>query len=434
MNNIKDTHATTSKQKLSYLFREQCFESSFSEKLGSTANHNGLFKKATTLGTFSFATALMISLLLHGTYTKKTTTNGILSPKQHTAHATSTANGVVDEILIREGDTVKAGQYLFKISQETFSSTGSTAALTIKKINEQIQIAKIKKKAMVLKYSHELLQIEQKKKELSARTTSIQSEIKLLQQLSDSKRENFEKLDLLAIEGAVSLSARDDIKNDYLSLEIELEKTRQKKKQLIFETSELPIAQKSLFADYELSMAELDNDLLLLKRELIQNETSKNSYIASPISGTISAINSSAGQSVTLGTVLASVFPEEDELQAHLYVPPEGIGFVDIGQRTNIRISAYPFQKFGTIHGYVSNVSQTPYRSSDIPMEAVAAVDINKTYYKVTVTIDRQNIEAEGTARALKSGLIVEADLLMDKRKLYEWLLSPMYSFTKKQS
>lgn len=420
-------------KKLSYLFREQCAESGFSENPGSTAKHNGLFSKALTVGTISLIAIIIIALVFWGGYTRKITAKGVLSTRQHTAHATSPASGIVEEVLILEGDSVKSGQYLFKISKESFSSAGSTFSLTFGQINEQIRLAQFKKKAIEFRHSQEILENELKATELSNQIKTIEPEIAAQQRLVDNTREALEKFTLLALEGATSSSARDDVKNDYLNSVVELQKTRQKHNLIAFELKGLPVKIKAMQSAHNISIIELDNDLLLLRRELLNNETSKTAYIVAPTSGTISAINTSIGQNVVASTVLASVSPEDNELQANLYVPPEGIGLIDIGQVANIRISAYPFQKFGMIRGKVSSISQTSYKSSDILMQATEAVDTNKTYYKVIVTIDKQHIEAEGISRALKPGLMVEADLLMDSRRLYEWLLSPIYSFTRKQ-
>lgn len=417
---------------MEFLFRKQCAESSFSPMLGHTATHNNPMSKVIAFSTFTLVTTTFLILIFFGSYTRKITAKGVLSTQQHTAHTTSPANGIVEEMLVSEGDSVTDGQHLFRISKEIFSATGSNFVITEKTIKEQIRHAKNRRTATLFKNSQEALEIGQKRKELSTLIKITKSEIVLLRELVSSKRDNLRKFDILTEDGAASLSARGDAKNDYLNSSIELSKTNQRLQQLTIELEGLPAKRKSLMSNHEISISQIDNELLLLERELLNNESSKAIYVTSPLSGTISAINTSVGQSVALGAVLASVYPAKNDLQAHLYVPPEGIGFVETAQIASLRISAYPFQKFGMIKGSVSSVSQTPYNTINIPIQATEVVDTNKAYYKVTVTIDKQQIIADGTARMLKSGLVVEADLLMERRKLYEWLLAPIYSFTKK--
>jgi membrane fusion protein len=182
----------------------------------------------------------------------------------------------------------------------------------------------------------------------------------------------------------------------------------------------------------EITLAGLDHELVQLKRELLSNEASKGMDIVASIAGTISAINTSVGQSVSLGATLTSAYPTESKLQAFLYIPPEGVGFIERGQSANIRVSAFPFQKFGGISGTVMAVSQTPYQSGELPAQLTDAIEANRTYYRSIVKFENQTIESNGRKKNLRPGMVVEADLMLEKRKLYEWLLAPLYAYTKK--
>ena len=61
-------------------------------------------------------------------------------------------------------------------------------------------------------------------------------------------------------------------------------------------------------------------------------------------------------------------------------------------------------------------------------------LDNNRTYYKTIIKLNNQHIGVNGEHRDLKPGLVVEVDVVLDSRRIYEWLLDPIYSFTKKQS
>jgi len=49
---------------------------------------------------------------------------------------------------------------------------------------------------------------------------------------------------------------------------------------------------------------------------------------------------------------------------------------------------------------------------------------------RVTVTLDSPSIEVYGQSQALKAGMLLEADIIQDRRRLYEWALEPLYSVT----
>ena len=52
--------------------------------------------------------------------------------------------------------------------------------------------------------------------------------------------------------------------------------------------------------------------------------------------------------------------------------------------------------------------------------------------YRVLVRIDSQSVMAFGKSEPLRPGMLVEADILGERRKLYEWALEPLYALTGK--
>ena len=56
----------------------------------------------------------------------------------------------------------------------------------------------------------------------------------------------------------------------------------------------------------------------------------------------------------------------------------------------------------------------------------------NESLYRITVDIAAQTINAYGKPQPLQVGMLLEADMLQDTRRLYEWVLEPLYSLTGK--
>ena len=82
--------------------------------------------------------------------------------------------------------------------------------------------------------------------------------------------------------------------------------------------------------------------------------------IVSPVGGVVTTIAYSPGQTVEPGTRMATVLPSGSELVACLLIPSRAVGFVEVGQTTQLRISAYLYQKFGQVEGHVAQVDQSP--------------------------------------------------------------------------
>lgn len=50
------------------------------------------------------------------------------------------------------------------------------------------------------------------------------------------------------------------------------------------------------------------------------------------------------------------------------------------------------------------------------------------TVYRITVDLPRQYITAYGRHENLKPGMLLDADIMGEKRRLIEWLVEPLYS------
>tara|TARA_R110001583_G_scaffold82691_13_gene219198 strand:- start:7497 stop:7943 length:447 start_codon:yes stop_codon:yes gene_type:complete len=130
---------------------------------------------------------------------------------------------------------------------------------------------------------------------------------------------------------------------------------------------------------------------------------------------------------------LASLIPNDSKLNAHVYVSARQAGFIQEGQEVLIRHAAYPYQKFGVTRGSVASVAMTPYAAQELPAHVASTLqqeiaDVSSLFYQVAVNLDSQYVSVYGKPRQLQVGMLFEADILQDKRRLYEWVLEPIYS------
>ena len=165
-------------------------------------------------------------------------------------------------------------------------------------------------------------------------------------------------------------------------------------------------------------------DLALLDREQVQNDANGELLVEAPVAGLVASRLIEPGQAVQAGQPLLSLLPAGSHLQARLFVPSRAIGFIEPGDNVLLRYQAFPYQKFGHHEGVVSRVS----RSAMSP----AGGEAGEPYYRVLVDIDRQSITAYGRQEPLRPGMVLEADIMGERRKLYEWVLEPLYSITGK--
>jgi len=134
------------------------------------------------------------------------------------------------------------------------------------------------------------------------------------------------------------------------------------------------------------------------------------------------------GTVVSPGTVLMSLVPQNEPLQAEVLVKNEDVGFVYPNQKTKVKLAAYPFQKYGMIEGRVIRIGadasdMTPPAAGDNGKDQKVAPGLT---YKVLISLNRQELEIEGDKLRLTPGMQVVAEIHQGRRTVMEYLLSPV--------
>ncbi len=155
----------------------------------------------------------------------------------------------------------------------------------------------------------------------------------------------------------------------------------------------------------------------------------------------VTALSVRPGQAVQAGQTIATLVPvalsvngkqasQAITVEAHLFAPSRTAGFLQPGQTVYLRYAAYPYQKFGLHTGHVTAVSDTPFAANELPpnlaSQLMAQNQGSEALYRINVQLDAQSITSYGDAIALKPGLTLEADVLQERRKVWEWALEPL--------
>ena len=141
------------------------------------------------------------------------------------------------------------------------------------------------------------------------------------------------------------------------------------------------------------------------------------------------------GSNANTATPLVSLLPEGSKLEAQLFTPSRSIGFVRVGQRVLIRYQAFPYQKFGHYKGTVKSISMTAISPNELPPQLARLTSLTATgepLYRITVALDAQAITAYGKPQQLHPGMQLESEIELERRKLYEWVLEPLFTLTGK--
>ncbi|WP_179235090.1 MULTISPECIES: HlyD family secretion protein [unclassified Burkholderia] len=379
----------------------------------------------------------VVLLFVFGGYTRRTTVTGVVMPDSGLVKVYARQPGVVVDRSVKEGQHVDRGQMLYTVSTDLQSEAeGATQAALIAYAQQR--------KASLLSELGKTRDLQQVERDtLRAKIANLSGELARID-------------DQLAIQRTRTSIAADATKRYRSLLEqdyISKDQAQQREADLLDQQSKLngllrervSTAQSLTEANNTLAglglkeqnqLAQIDRNVIDVDQNLIESEAKRRIVVTAPEAGTVTAAIADIGQSVDTSRPLASVVPRGAHWQAHLFVPSGAIGFVRVGESVLIRYQAFPYQKFGQYRAVVTSIAHTALSAEELANEGgapeAASAGKDATFYRVTVALDAQDVVAYGKKQPLQAGMSLQADILQEHRRLYEWVLEPLYSLTGK--
>ena len=380
------------------------------------------------------AASLVLLLLIFGSYTKKQRVNGWLVPNLGVARIVAPQPGIVSEIHVIEGETVSKGTPLVTLSSDVQTRAfGTTRAEVVRKLEmrrDSMAEQKSVERGMLEKREDELMQRAEALREEEA---SLERQIRIQKNIIQLSEDTLKGLQPYQKQGYISLRRVRQVQREKLdqaarleSLARSLSASKRDRLQVERELDELPFRRKRQLSQVERNVASLD-------QQLAEAESRRQVVITAPQDGTITSIQTEPGGPVNTQLPLLSLVPSGAVLQAHLFTPSRAIGFARAGQQVRLRYHAYPYQKFGSYEGQVASVSRAAVSPTELPSKLAGMARLatpNEPVYRVTVDLERQSAIAYGRDAPLQAGMQLEADLIIETRRLYEWILDPLYTLT----
>lgn len=410
------------------LFRQEALEAHAAHAMGS-------IRIAQPVG-HAIAAAVSVLLIVliglfafFGTYTRRATVPGLLEPVAGTLRLTAPASGRVGASRIVEGARVAAGDVLFVLSGERLSATGAThatigAQMVARRLalERDLELSKERDASRARSTRERLAAIDVESERL-ARETAIHAEREAI------AAKVVERFDALARTGFISPMQAQARLDESLVLAAQRESYRRLAANLARERAGLLSQLDESRLQGEAERAQVARNAAALAQEASENDARETAVVVAPYDAIVTGIVARDGQFVGTGALLATLIPAASPLQAQLLIPTRQAGFIERGQRVRLRYAAYPFQKFGFGEGVVDVVERSPYAPQELTLLPTAttspAADL---VYRAVVRLDAQAIRAYGVEHALKPGMVLEADVMQDTRRLYEWGLEPVYA------
>jgi membrane fusion protein len=401
----------------------------------------------------------VVALLMLGEYTKRTRVVGLLVPDKGFIKVVPTQAGVITARHVQEGQQVQAGQALFTLSLDRIAASNASSAAFLSQAQgggggsakDQGASAAIlqrlteRKNSLKVEQEQQTVQLAQQQNSLNQRITSTNLELDQLAKELATQRQRVASVDV-QLAKIVSLAEQKFVSDMAL---------QQKRDELLDQQSRLQGIERAVI-ERQRDKATLQNELVQVRtrsdreREqlgravseldsaAISTEAQREIIVTAPQAGTVTAIVGELGQMAS-GSPLLTILPADAKLVAQLYAPSNAVGFVDTKQKVNIRFAAYPYQKFGSYEGQVTQVSRVALSASELPQALGGAPGAGGSasgttngaadgLYRITVELAQQSVSTYGNQTQLTAGMQLEADILQETRRLIEWVLEPLFS------
>lgn len=420
---------------MSHLFRKEVFVAQQNKWTGQVILTRPFSFLFLTFCAFLIALCIII-FLIFGSYTNKTTVEGQLLPTMGVVRVYSSDIGTITHKFVEDGNFVKAGEPLFKLSTSRFGEKGNVQAKLAAEAN-------LIKKTLALQELERLKRIHQnEQKNVHNNIHRLNNQLEnIKQQITGQNRQirlaekTLNKNKFLASQGAVSQQDKMTAESHLLEQRSRLESLKREQNNAIRELDEQKITLSSLPERHKTELSQLNRAITEMNQEILDFDLKSEQTIRASKSGYISTINVDIGQQVEPSKLLLSIVPEQTELVANLYIPSKAVGFIKPKDKVVLRYQAYPYQKFGHATGEIISVARTALGKQELSGLGIIFTNptlLNEPAYLVKVKLEKQTIKAYGENKPLQIGMILEADILHERKKLYEWVLDPLYSISGK--
>ena len=385
--------------------------------------------------------------------------DGKLVPAGYLKIVQPSEQGVVKEILVQEGESVRAGQILMHMDAALLDADGRALAaeyhtkrLAVRRIEAQLAgrpfvrepadplvlylQMRAQHAANVGSYekalAHERSVLEKASHDLAA---AQQVHAKLVAVLPHYREQEvaFEKLAKDGFSGRLMYT---DKQRERIEKEQDIktqEFTIQAARSTIVQ-SEKRLAQ--IGADYRRQL-QAERAEAAPQAERLREELAKQQHrhglleLRAPQAGIVKDLAThTPGTVVSPGTIMMTIVPEGEKLRAEVWISNDDIGFVRADQPVKIKLAAFTFQKYGMVEGKVAQVSADATESPNPNTRSGGLAGRDRSAgplaFRTLVDLKLQHLENGGERYALQPGMQVLAEIHLGERSVLEYLLSPV--------
>ncbi|ECU8943936.1 HlyD family secretion protein [Salmonella enterica subsp. enterica serovar Muenchen] len=374
---------------------------------------------------------VFITFVIMGSYTRRVNVSGEITTWPRPVNIYSSVQGFIVKQFVTEGQEIRKGEPVYQIDVSRSTSSGVVSDNQRKDIENQIvRIANIisrledSKKATLQTLEKQKMQYQEAFERSTAIVRRAEEGIIIMKNNMNNYR-TYQKKGLINKDQLTNQTALYyQQQNNLLSLSGQNE-------QNALQITSLESQIKIQAADFDNRIYQMELQRYELQKELINTDVNGEVIIRALSDGKIDSLSVTVGQMVSAGDSLLQIIP--DKIKDHylvVWAPNDAVPYINPGDRVNIRYEAFPAEKFGQFAATVLLVSKTPASSQEMLTYQGAPKNNQNTsvpYYKIVVRPDLQEIRYDGKFLPIENGMKAHGTLFLEKRKIYQWMLSPFY-------
>lgn len=371
------------------------------------------------------AVVLMLGalLLVLGTFHRREVVTGSMVAIDGYSAIASPFEGVIEETFVAEGNLVKAGAPLFRISRRTQDASGADLEHSI-----AAQLAENRRRfeddihKQDLLASSQQLQYEKDIANLKLQLQRLDAQLIVRRQQAGIAHEMLTMLERLSNTQMVSRLELVQQKHRVLEASVDLEQLEERRLSVDRELGEVRRKLQSLPLEIATSTSRIRREIADIDAELARQHFEREHVVLAPRAGRLVNILPDTVRYVSAGQTIAAVLAPDAKLAAELWIPSRAIGRVDSESTVFLRFDAYPFQTFGSYAAKIRDVTASAFSPDEATR--IRGETISEPVFRAIAEPASLAIRSSrGDRGTLRPGMTFKADVLVERVPLYRWLI-----------
>ena len=344
--------------------------------------------------------------------------NGELRPTGGVAEISPPFNSLVERVLVKEGQSVKAGQLLVvlreKVNRQQLANVQRQRQLWRKRtalIADQLGLAALppgqdESNRQLTQEKLEVVLRQQSAKEEQNRirinTSQAQSDLAVLRTRLLIDQNITRRMEQLLAQGAISRLEVDrqhgrlaELQSSVQRAELEVASSGRREIESNYKLTQIGVANaKELFTSYDNArqqLIEANSRVADLEDRLVMGR------MTASMSGKIFDLTARVSEVALASRPVLKIIPQNG-LEAEIYLTNKDIGWIKVGMPVEVRVNSFPFTEYGSIKGTLTRVSDDRFPADQ---------ETPQQYFKAKVSLARNSLHHAGTDYPLRAGMSI---------------------------